>query len=166
MRFGTLVHGDVKSANIVFNRGPQPASQRTSRGKRASRKPDRESQPPMPLQCALYDLQYVGLGLPTLDLVYFLGTSVHPALLTPSTEKELLQAYYGAFVEAVPSMSRSHESYTFEIFWRHWELSIVDWYRSMAGWGLWGNDAWVTSRAREIVERWCSSDFDELQESL
>ena len=33
-----------------------------------------------------------------------------------------------------------------------WELSILDWYRFMAGWGFWGNDGWVERRARGIVE--------------
>ena len=41
--------------------------------------------------------------------------------------------------------------YDFAALWRHWELSILDWYRFMAGWGFWGNDRWVEKRAKEIV---------------
>lgn len=41
--------------------------------------------------------------------------------------------------------------YDFAALWRHWELSILDWYQFMAGWGFWGNDRWVERRAKEIV---------------
>jgi hypothetical protein len=110
----------------------------------------------IPLQCALYDFQYVGLGLPTHDLVYFLGTSVESKLLkSVEDEKKLLQDYFSKFQLAI---SPDHDAqYTFEKFWSHWELSIVDWYRFMVGWGFWGNDGWVEHRVKQIVLSWTES---------
>ncbi|GJE96415.1 hypothetical protein PsYK624_126120 [Phanerochaete sordida] len=147
--YGSLMHGDVKGANIVFNSAPY-----ARRGGKAQSSAD------IPLRCALYDLQYVGLGLPTLDLVYFLGTSVESKLLRSlAEERELLQEYFAAFQEAAAQAPTSGPEYTFEKFWTHWELAIVDWYRFMAGWGFWGNDRWIERRAKAIVESWNSSGF-------
>ena len=149
-QYGTFVHGDVKGANIVFNRDPYPR-----RGGNAS---SPFSDPP--LRCALYDLQYVGLGLTTLDLVGFLGTSVESKLLRSlADERNLLQNYFHKFQEVVAQVGVDGPKYTFDKFWTHWELAIVDWYRFMAGWGFWGNDRWVERRAREIVERWAEAGF-------
>lgn len=143
--YGTLVHGDVKGANIVFNRDPYP------------RRAGKAAATDEPLRCALYDFQYVGLGLPTHDLVYFLGTSVESKLLKSlDDEKTLLQDYFAKFQEAVTG---GGTKYTFDTFWSHWELAIVDWYRFMAGWGCWGNDRWVERRAKEITCRWREAGF-------
>ncbi|EKM55030.1 uncharacterized protein PHACADRAFT_142873 [Phanerochaete carnosa HHB-10118-sp] len=148
--YGTLMHGDVKGANIVFNRDPYPR-----RGGKAS-----SSATELALCCALYDFQYVGLGLSTLDLVYFLGTSVEPKLLRSlADEREILQEYFDRFQEVAAREPADGSEYTFDKFWAHWELSIVDWCRFMAGWGFWGNDRWVERRAKGIVESWDTSDF-------
>lgn len=141
--YGTLVHGDVKDANILFN---QSFNNGRSKGK-----PSDSGH----LRCALYDFQYVGLGLPSHDLVYFLGTSADRILLSPANEKNLLEIYHAAFLDTI-RVVHPHESreFPFERFLRHWELSIVDWYRFMAGWGFWGNASWVERRAKEIVAGW------------
>ena len=135
--YGTLLHGDAKGANIVFNRDPY-----------GHRKANPSAGDAEPLRCALYDLQYVGRGLLTHDLVYFLGTSVQSSLLTSTSEQELLETYLLYFNEGVAEEDR----YEFDVLWKHWELSIMDWYRFMAGWGFWGNDRWVTRRARDIAD--------------
>ncbi|KIP07804.1 hypothetical protein PHLGIDRAFT_406193 [Phlebiopsis gigantea 11061_1 CR5-6] len=148
-QYGTLVHGDVKGANIVFSRDPYPW-----RGNKATPAIDE------PLRCALYDLQYVGLGLSTYDLVYFLGTSVESKLLKSiDDEKVLLQDYFEALTAVTADNQTSPSEYTFDTFWMHWELAIVDWYRFMAGWGFWGNDRWVQRRAKGIVKSWTQSGF-------
>ena len=140
----------MKGANIVFSHDPYPW-----RGKKATVTSNE------PLCCALYDLQYVGLGLATYDLVYFLGTSVESKLLgSINDEKELVQEYFERFsAAAVENGLNSTDEYTFNTFWTHWELAIVDWYRFMAGWGFWGNDRWVERRAKEIVKSWTQSRF-------
>lgn len=145
---GTFVHGDVKGANIVFSRDPYPR-----RGNKTITSGSDE-----PLRCALYDLQYVGLGLPSYDLVYFLGTSVESKLLkSVEDEKSLLRDYFEKFQEVVAPNSVT--DYNFDDFWTHWELAIVDWYRFMAGWGCWGNDRWAERRAKEIIDKWNLSEL-------
>lgn len=68
----TILHGDVKSANIAFARAPGPAEPK----------------------CALYDFQYVGTGLGVRDVVYFLSTSVSPHLLAGDGYDQLLRFYW------------------------------------------------------------------------
>ncbi|KAL0069753.1 hypothetical protein AAF712_003022 [Marasmius tenuissimus] len=141
--FGTLLHGDVKGANIFF----APRSQ---------------DDPP---RCALYDFQYVGIGLVTRDLAKYLGTTVRANLLRRiEDEKDLLRFYHSELVRVihsrkdvspeVASFLEREGGYTFEKFWEHWELAIVDWHRFMSGWGFWGNEAWVEQRARQIAANW------------
>lgn len=127
------------------------------------------------------------MGLPTHDLVYFLGTSVQSSLLkTEEDERALLKIWLGVFHSTSHASLPGHHPQTFrksgelekedtysdasigaeydwETLWRHWELSILDWYRFMAGWGFWGNDRWAERRAKEIVgsgrvERLVNSD--------
>lgn len=152
--YGTLLHGDVKGANIFFARRPE----RSETG---------------PRKCALYDFQYVGIGLVTRDLVYFLGTTTQMGLVKRlEDEKSLLKGYHSELVGAIEGRKEStpqvaeflqdHGGYTFDKFWGHWELAIVDWYRFMAGWGFWGNDSWVERRAREITTRWTKRGFNSL----
>lgn len=145
--YGTLVHGDVKGANIVFNRDPYAHR----RGKQKL-----QSTPQENIQCALYDFQYVGLGLGTLDLVYFLATSADSILLSTSSEAELLRSYHSHFLASLSSQPDSSDVYPFDTFMDHWELAVVDWYRFMAGWGFWGNDDWIKKRAEEILSKWNS----------
>ena len=46
------------------------------------------------------------------------------------------------------------EGWAWERFERQVECAVVDWWRFMAGWGVWGN-GWVgEERVRGIVERW------------
>ncbi|PSR75315.1 hypothetical protein PHLCEN_2v9178 [Hermanssonia centrifuga] len=156
-RYGTLVHGDVKGENIVFNQDLYS---------RRKGKPAAKAETSTELKCALYDLQYVGLGLPALDLVYFLGTSVESSLLSSHTdEKALLETYHAVFLESLSSSTSKDGNdpmYDFETFWKHWEFAIVDWYRFMAGWGFWGNDRWTERRAREIVMKWKAAKVEQL----
>jgi len=140
--WGTLLHGDVKGANIFFT----PHSTR----RRAAQTDINE-----PLRCALYDFQYVGIGLCTADLIYFLGTTADEKLLRKREgEVELLQFYYEALETALRQRDGATPLYPFDKFVRHWEMAIVDWYRFLVSWGMWGNGAWVERRAKEIVRDW------------
>jgi thiamine kinase-like enzyme len=146
MKHATLVHGDVKGANIVFSHPP-------------FRKPDGGAST---LSCALYDLQYVGVNPPTHDLVYFLGTSVSSSLLTTSGEKDLLDFYFTELSAGLPQGA----NYSRAAFDADWSLSIVDWVRFMAGWGFWGNDWWAIRRAKEVVADWECGGFTSLLSML
>ncbi|KIM23724.1 hypothetical protein M408DRAFT_76999 [Serendipita vermifera MAFF 305830] len=150
-KYGTLLHGDVKGANTVFSHKDSATQGARSR-------------------CALYDFQYVGIGLVTRDLVKFLGTSVQSGLLrTLEQEKELLRAYHADLMQSVglrpesrrlaQEMAITNIEYDFSDFWGHWELALVDWCRFMAGWGSWGNSSWVERRAKEIVSQWDKTGF-------
>ncbi|EIN06907.1 hypothetical protein PUNSTDRAFT_136725 [Punctularia strigosozonata HHB-11173 SS5] len=143
---GTLLHGDVKGANILFTHSPWSRPEELS-----------------DLRCALYDLQYVGVGLPTHDLVYFIGTTVSSSLLkSREHEQALLDYYYGILSQRLASGPSGDRSaiYERERFIKDWELSLVDWYRFMAGWGFWGNDSWVEARVREIIKDWSAGGWD------
>lgn len=109
-------------------------------------------------RCAFVDFQYVGSGPPTLDLAYFLGTSVQSRLMQGDDERQMLRFYFDALSEHLPSSV----VYSWDTFSHHWELALVDWCRFMAGWGFWGNDRWVIRRAREVVQGWTQRGFPDL----
>jgi thiamine kinase-like enzyme len=126
------LHGDAKGANILFS----PSG-----------------------QCAFVDFQYVGGGPPTLDLVYFLGTSIESRLIRGDGEEKLLRFYWDALQENFSQQSHPPQ-YGWDTFRRQWEFALVDWCRFMAGWGFWGNDDWISRRAREVVRRWEAHGWD------
>ncbi|KAH0612406.1 uncharacterized protein H6S33_010458 [Morchella sextelata] len=128
----TLIHGDCKAANIVF--APPGVGGEVA--------------------CALYDFQYVGVGLGVQDLAYFLGTSVNARDLEGGGEEALLRVYYDELVAALGRSGNGVEGYMWEDLVGQWECALVDWMRFMAGWGCWGNSRWVEGRARRICERW------------
>ena len=105
-KFKTLVHGDVKDENILF-------SSDWSR-------------------CALYDFQYVGEGYPTVDLVYFLTSSVDSSLVD-DMEDEMLKFYYDCLME---NLDGRDDGFTYDIFIHLYEIAILDYARFMAGWGI------------------------------
>jgi hypothetical protein len=169
VKYGTLLHGDAKGANIVFS-GPLRGG----------------FDQHQPLRCALYDFQYTGIGVVTRDLIYFLGTTAQSGVVRRKEQEiDLLRIYHSTLNEAIgkrsteaamnsypynstdssdlidpqstaisPNHPNHGEIYNFETFWLHWELAVVDWYRFMAGWGFWGNDSWIEQRTREIVAGW------------
>ncbi|CAL1705756.1 unnamed protein product [Somion occarium] len=154
LTYGTLLHGDVKGANILLNRNPYDSSRHSPARSRSHIAPVSED---LPLRAALYDFQYVGIGLSTLDLVYFIGTSIQSSLLSSSSEMNLLRHYHSALLTVIRDQTKAETNtspYPFDVFLKHWELAIVDWYRFMAGWGFWGNDRWAEQRAKEIVKEW------------
>ncbi|PWW76212.1 hypothetical protein C7212DRAFT_196911, partial [Tuber magnatum] len=126
----TLLHGDVKGANILFSKA-------ASRG-----------DAPKEEKCALYDFQYVGSGLGVVDLVHFLGTTADGRDLGGSENEEGLMRVYFGEVERRCGMG----GYTWEVLVQQWEWAVADWMRFMAG--CWGNSGWVERRAREVCSGW------------
>lgn len=125
----TLVHGDCKSANVVF----EAAGER----------------------CALYDFQYVGVGFGAQDVAYFVATSVRGRMLAEDgAEEALLRIYYEEVMAALKRRGVVEVEYTWEVFVEQWEWALVDWMRFMAGWGCWGNAVWVERRVKAICKRW------------
>lgn len=122
----TLVHGDMKAANIVFNKELK--------------------------NCAVYDFQYLGKGLGVVDLVYFLGTSVDGSLMRNEAKvEELLDVYYKELSAQVSANGGELGKYTRNLLRSDLDLAIVDWFRFMAGWGFWGNSFCSASRVKGII---------------
>ena len=140
--WGTLLHGDAKGANTFFT----PHSTRGEPSQTGTNEP---------LRCALYDFQYAGIGLCTRDLICFLGNTAEEGLLLKlEDEMELLRFYHAALEALLPQLDGATPGYPFEKLMRHWEMTIVDWYRFRVSWGMWGNVTWVEKRAKEIVRDW------------
>lgn len=127
----TLLHGDLKAANIVFARDDDDAC----------------------YKCACYDFQYVGKGLGAVDLVYLLATSVERRVVGDGAlVRELLGTYHA---EVVALAGDRAEGWTWEVMLRQMDLAIVDWYRFMMGWGEWGNGVFVTeAKVKAIIDSW------------
>jgi hypothetical protein len=138
LRYRTLSHGDAKAANFVF--GP----------------PGREDGAAL---VAGYDFQYVGGAYGPRDVAYLLCSSVDERVLAaPGGEDALLDHYRAALLDGLKK--RGHRTdgdgsdpYPREALVRHFELSLVDLCRFMAGWGWWGASRWAQRRAREVLAR-------------
>lgn len=118
----TLIHGDVKAANMAFSPTDTTVSM------------------------AMYDFQYVGLGLGVQDLAKFLTTSVSAATLADE-EDTLLRQYHAR-------LTASGLNYPFDQLWHDWELALVSWVRFQAGWagGFWGDGVdWLTHRVTHLL---------------
>ncbi|KAJ9474564.1 CHK domain-containing protein [Pseudozyma hubeiensis] len=127
----SLIHGDVKSANMAFNT--------TS------------------TRMAMYDFQYVGIGLGVQDLAKFLTTSIPPHHLNQDGEETLLKTYHDFLTQNLP---RGAE-YSFDQLQQDWELALVSWTRFLAGWsgGFWGNVDWLQQRVERLLrdQHWVES---------
>lgn len=123
----TLVHGDFKSENVLFNADAT--------------------------QCAAYDFQYCGEGFGVKDVAYMFCSSLDEDVLMQH-EDDLLRHYHLqllAKLGADSSKGGQHE-YTFETMMGHYQLCLIDYCRFMAGWGWWGNVDWATRRCQDIVK--------------
>ncbi|KAF3181468.1 hypothetical protein TWF788_006468 [Orbilia oligospora] len=134
----TLIHGDVKGANIFLS--SSPSSSNTT-----------------DLKAALYDFQYCGISTPAVDLVYFIGTTVDRSLL--KNLDNLLAIYYTNLKQAYEATHEGKKleeetGYSYNTLKEQWDVALVDWMRFMAGWGTWGNWRWVREQAQTIVSRW------------
>lgn len=127
-RYETLLHGDLKSENILFS----------------SAQNDRE--------CAVYDFQYVGSGLGASDLAYFLVSSVQESVLSAHFS-ELCSIYHSFLIKDLESFSAGEAAreYTMELLLVHLDWAILDFYRFLAGWGLWGNHRWAWEKTKYLL---------------
>ncbi|CDR98931.1 uncharacterized protein SPSC_00950 [Sporisorium scitamineum] len=120
----SLIHGDVKAANMAFSRDTS--------------------------KMAMYDFQYVGIGLGVQDLVKFLTTSIPSRYLNNDDgELQLLRMYHSFSAAKLPKGAR----YEFEDLVKDWELALVSWVRFLAGWsgGFWGNVDWLQDRVEALL---------------
>jgi len=180
----TLMHGDAKAANILFDRAGRKdnkkkkttfSSSSEATGSASSQGTKEEEK----INSAMYDFQYVGMGLGVQDLVYFLGTSVESRVLAENMSnhhyedgqddsstitflkyyhEHLCEAYQKQRMGTNEALDGSEEEggvgYTFDVMLSHWDLAVVDWQRFMCGWGCWGNSDWIEEMARSVIEKW------------
>ncbi|KAJ3081589.1 hypothetical protein HDU99_005303 [Rhizoclosmatium hyalinum] len=138
-QFLTLCHGDAKTENCLVRKEVEG---------------DSESN-----EVAMYDFQYVGVGVGMKDVVYLLCTSGFG--MTRDIEEEMLQWYFKCLQDGFEKrtatvddgITPSWELYTREIMMDHYELCMIDWLRFMLGWGLWGDSGYVKERVAEILKK-------------
>jgi hypothetical protein len=128
-RFQTLVHGDAKLENFCFSAGQGVAA---------------------------VDFQYVGGGVGVKDLVYFLGSCLHPR----ECEAEVpgyLERYFSALREQLSALGVPSESQIeVEREWRElFAWAWVDFYRFLLGWapGYAAGDEYSEKLTRELLAR-------------
>ncbi|CAG9465897.1 unnamed protein product [Pedinophyceae sp. YPF-701] len=126
----TLVHGDFKGENILIG---------DSEGGQAG------------IRCAAYDFQYCGGGLGTKDVAYLLGSSVDGLLLKNGGDMKLLQHYHKCLTKLLPRKAAA--AYTFDTCKLHYALCVADYARFLAGWGWWGNSAYLQEHAEAALDQ-------------
>ena len=90
-----------------------------------------------------------GEGYGARDVAYLLTSSVQRRVLGQH-ESRLLRHYHAALLERLTS--EQGQRYTFEIFEEHFELSVADFVRFMAGWGYWGASSWADEKTRKVLK--------------
>lgn len=103
-QFQTVIHGDLKYANIMLSEDET--------------------------KCAFFDLQYVGRSPGMRDLSKFFVSSVKGL---ERNEEKLLRFYYDELMQCLRKKGMG-EDYSFDVMIGHYELCFVDYYRFMLGW--------------------------------
>lgn len=124
-KFTTIVHGDFKAANIVFNDGIDE-----------------------PLAAAAYDFQYVGGGDGMKDVAYMFCSALESRVLGKH-EDELLEHYRSELLSRLPPSVA--EEYTMAVMKERLNLAVCDFVRFMAGWGWWGNVSWASQKCKNYL---------------
>lgn len=91
-----------------------------------------------------------GEGYGARDVAYLLTSSVQRRVLGEH-ESSLLRQYHSALLQRLSSEQANR--YTFEIFEDHFELSVADFVRFMAGWGYWGASSWADEKTAKVLKR-------------
>lgn len=114
---------------------------------------------------ALYDFQYIGVGVPTQDLIKYLCCVVPTRhLSSQADEKAWLSFYHSRLAEHLASYAREQgrsapsvgleREYPMKRLLEDFDLSLLSWVRFTEGWGggAWGNVRWLHKRARSLLE--------------
>jgi len=155
-KFQTFVHGDFKSANLQFCSRTNAAT--ATNDATTSVNGSVESS----FECAVVDFQYVGAGYGVRDLVMMFVSSFdmprqYTAML--QAESEMLRVYHIKLSEYISQFSVNglipapSQMYSLEQLTKHYELSLLDYVRFMAGWGMWGNTEYAEQRAMDLLKK-------------
>ncbi len=83
-------------------------------------------------------------------MAYLLASSIQRRVLAQH-ERSLLRHYHAALVDRLSKEQAA--SYTVDVFREHFELSVADFVRFMAGWGHWGDSAWADRKTDAVLSR-------------
>jgi thiamine kinase-like enzyme len=120
----SLVHGDLKEANIMF------VSNQESRSEHV----------------VMCDFQYCGQGTPAQDLAYFFCSSIDDL---EDRQDEYLEYYVNQLTTYLPSHTTPMPNLTDMKDSLEW--AYCDFLRFMLGWGSWGNDLTDVVRSKLLT---------------
>ena len=124
--FQTLVHGDFKSANILFS----PSKQ----------------------QCAAVDFQYCGRGYGMKDVVMLVVSSIPASLFQNMGGDTGILQYYHSSLEQ--ELLKQNKQFPFSTAMKTYELCLMDYVRFMDGWGYWGyNSSYARNKTNDILQK-------------
>ena len=104
----TLIHGDAKVANFAINT--------------------------QAFEVLGYDFQYIGAGVGTVDVMYFLGSCLTEQQLYQKAE-HYLNEYFEYFTKAMDKFNKKHQTDAVIHAWRDlWPIAWADFYRFLLGW--------------------------------
>eukprot|EP01135_Chromosphaera_perkinsii_P001667 Nk52_evm44s208 gene=Nk52_evmTU44s208 len=112
----TVVHGDFKTANIFF---PRKSSRRGSGKPKGGSNDEHAATDIVPI-----DFQWCGVGLSTMDVAYFICSSLSMECL--EREEDLLKFYYD-HLKAQESVVK--DGYSFETFITDYKYTVLDYAR-------------------------------------
>ncbi|OQR84575.1 hypothetical protein ACHHYP_13230 [Achlya hypogyna] len=124
-QYETLLHGDAKSANILWKKMGDDVS------------------------CAWVDFQYVGQGLGARDLAYLLCSSTNRGALRDLDG--ILARYFTTFASTMAKLGKDMHGYSVVKLKKHFHWCLLDYVRFMAGWGFWGNYDWAIAETEHLL---------------
>ena len=90
------------------------------------------------------------VGYGARDVAKLLACSVQRRVLGQH-EASLLRHYHAALVDRLSAEQAA--AYTFDVFQDHFDVSVADFVRFMAGWGWWGDVAWANRKTEAVLDR-------------
>jgi hypothetical protein len=141
--FPTVVHGDAKSANMVFVRKDNKGNEQE--GEKMSNKQEGHKEEEASFEVQMYDFQYAGKGCCCQDLAYFFVC----ALGSEEAEARLLALYHQALTRQLQE-KWNEQSPSLEHLKNVLEVCVADLGRWMSGWGWWGHG--IESRIVKVLD--------------
>jgi len=127
--FQTLIHGDAKLANFAINH--------------------------QTLDVLGYDFQYVGKGIGTVDLMYFLGSCLDEKTLITDANK-YTALYYEHLGDAINYFEKSCDAQSVIEQWQSlWPDAWADFYRFLVGWSPchWKINSYMLNQYQAVIQK-------------
>jgi Phosphotransferase enzyme family len=134
----SVVHGDVKDANVLFTPRHQQYCSANETDDRQGARAD---------NVVLCDFQYSGQGAPTKDLAYFFSSSVGSS--SAAQERKYLEFY----LNELSGLLQPGEAPSLLDLQDSLDLAYCDFYRFMSGWGFWASNSLGEERVLAVLNR-------------